>query len=170
MMEAMKSVPLRRRIFLLVAAGILPVAIMSALALVALFVQQRQQAERAGLEIARALATAVDAELRRSVAVLEVLSTSTVLDFGDVPGFSERALRTLGTQPFWRRIILARPDGTPVLNTGVEPGASLPPIVDDDSFRRVVRTKRPLVGSLTRGRRGEPMVPIRVPVLRNGDL
>ncbi|MGE5616155.1 MAG: cache domain-containing protein, partial [Bacillota bacterium] len=166
----MKSVPLRRRILLLVAAGIVPVAVMSAVALVALFVQQRQQAERAALEIARALATAVDAELRRSTAVLEVLSTDSTLDMGDIPGFSERALRTLGTQPYWGRVLLARPDATPLLNTGVEQGRAIPPVVEPQSFRQAVQTMKPVIGNIARGQRGEFMVPIRMPVVRNGEL
>jgi len=68
--------PLRRRLFLLAAAGIVPLLIMSGIGLYALAQQQRIQAERIGLELARALATAVDAELRSSMSVVQSLATS----------------------------------------------------------------------------------------------
>jgi hypothetical protein len=70
------GVPLRRRLFLLAAAGIVPLLIMSGIGLYALAQQQRIQAERIGLELARALATAVDAELRSSMSVVQALATS----------------------------------------------------------------------------------------------
>ena len=60
---ATRPVPLRRRLLLLAAVAILPLALMSGIGLFALVHQQRQQAERAGIEITRALSTAVDAEL-----------------------------------------------------------------------------------------------------------
>ena len=73
MKAAMRTVTLRRRLLLLAVAGILPLALMSGAGLLALAHQQREAAGRASLGITRALATAVDAELKRSVAVLETL-------------------------------------------------------------------------------------------------
>src|SRR3954463_5823289 len=81
---AMRTVSLRRRLLLLAAAGILPLAAMSGIALWALVQQQRVQAEGAALELARALGTAVDAELRRSISVLEALAVSLHLDRGEL--------------------------------------------------------------------------------------
>ena len=72
-----RSVPLRRRLLLLAVAGMLPIALMSGVALVAIFYQQRAQAERAGLEISRALSIAIDAELQRSFSALKVVSNAT---------------------------------------------------------------------------------------------
>lgn len=66
----MANVPLRRRLLLLAGAGILPLAVMSGFGLYLLSQQQRVQAERVGLEFARAVATAVDAELRSTISVL----------------------------------------------------------------------------------------------------
>ncbi len=161
--------PLRRRLFLLVAAGIAPVALVSGIALLAFFYQQREQAHRAGLEITRALATAVDAETRRTIAVLEAIATSQVLDTDDLAAFQGRAQRVLATQPHWRVIILALPDGTPVLNSRY-PAGPLPALAEMESFQRVVNERRPVVGDLARGYRGEWAVPIRVPVERGGKL
>lgn len=165
----MKSVPLRRRLLLLVAAAIAPIALVSGLALLAFFDQQRDQAHRAGLEITRALATAVDAELRRTISVLEVLATAPQLDTDDLASFLARSQRWLATQPQWRMILLFTPDGTPLMNTRVT-AAPLPGLVERESFERVVHERRPVVGDLARGFRGEWGVPIRVPVERAGQL
>src|SRR5262249_36227669 len=111
------TVPLRRRLFLLVVAGILPVATMSGLGLWALERQQSAQIERVGLELARALALAVDAELRSTISVLESLATATTLDHEDRRGFLERARRVQDTQPNWVAVVLADPSGTRIADT-----------------------------------------------------
>jgi signal transduction histidine kinase len=165
----MKSVPLRSRLFLLVAAGIAPVALVSGIALYGYFHEQRAEAHRTGIDITRALATAVDSEARRTISVLEVLATAPVLDTDDLAAFQARALRAIATQPHWRLVILAQPDGTPVINTRHSQGA-LPPIAEMDSFKRVVQTRKPVVGNLSKGFRGEWAIPVRVPVERSGNL
>ena len=113
-MSPLPDVPLRRRLFLLAAVAIVPLAAMSGLGLLAMVQQHREQAERAGLDVTRALATAVDAELRRSTAVLETLATSLALDAGDTAAFNERARRVMAGRPHWRtgkRVY--RPNGRP---------------------------------------------------------
>jgi hypothetical protein len=54
----MHTIPLRRRLLVLVAAGILPLAAMSGIALWALAQQQHVQAECAAIELARARSSA----------------------------------------------------------------------------------------------------------------
>ena len=66
----MRTVPLRRRLFILAAAAILPLALTTGVALLVLANQQYQQAARAGIELARALASSVDSELSSSIDVL----------------------------------------------------------------------------------------------------
>src|SRR5690606_25941639 len=99
--KPMRTVPLRRRLLLLALAGIVPLAATSGVGLYALK-EQRNEAMRAGEDVARALATAVDAALSESVSVLEALATSTVLLEGSNPeGFYERARRVMRSQPNW---------------------------------------------------------------------
>src|SRR5919197_6119175 len=57
----MRSVALRTRLLYLAAAAFVPLALMSGLSVFALLHQQRQQTERASIELTRALSTAVDA-------------------------------------------------------------------------------------------------------------
>ena len=167
----MHSASLRSRLLLLALVGILPLAAMSGIGLLALVRQQRTQAEQAALEITRALTTAVDAALTESVSVLETLATSMQLDVGNLTGFYRRARRVIDIQPEWVLIHLADPSGAVVLNTR-DPidRAAVPLSPEKETFGKVVATLRPALGNLTRGARGEWGVPVRVPVVRGGRL
>ena len=166
----MRTVPLRRRLVLLAAAGMVPLAAMSGIALLALTKQHRDQTERAVLELTRALATAVDAELQRSVSVLEGLSIAPSLDNGDLKRFQSAAQRVAETMPTWFTIILFDRAGRQLVNTRFPFGADLPPIVERESFDRLLKTRSPVIGHLAPGPGGMIAVPVRVPVVRNGEL
>ena len=161
---------LRQRLFVLAVIGIVPVAAISGLGLYALLHQQRSQVERVGLEFARALATAVDAELRRTTAVLQSLATAVVLDRDDLTGFRLRAARVLEVQPNWAAVMLADRAGRRIVDTRFPAGAGLPPLVDTESFDAVVRTRGPIVGNLARSPHGEHVFAVRAPVIRDGEL
>jgi signal transduction histidine kinase len=166
----MKSVPLRRRLFLLVAAALLPLTIVSALALLYLYRQSREQAERSVLEVARAMSIAVDAELGRTSAVLEVLSSSLSLDEDNLANFYERARRAHDGQRFWLALILFDGSGRQLINTAFAYGAPLPEAVESESLHETVAARRPLVGYLAKGPRGAWGVPVRVPILRGNQV
>jgi hypothetical protein len=162
---------LRRRLLLLAAAGILPVAAASAVAIHALVEQQQSQAEQAAVEVARALATAVDAELRRSISVLEALATSLRLDRGELKDFYEEAQRVVASRPLWLAINLADPTGKVLFNTYVPFGGVPPAITERESFERAVESLKPAVGNLSKGSMtGEIGFTVRTPVMRNGKL
>jgi signal transduction histidine kinase/CheY-like chemotaxis protein len=165
-----RTVGLRKRLFLLAAAGILPLAFMSGIGLYALAQQQREQTERSSLELARALAIAVDAELRGTSQVLEALATSAPLDTGDTAAFYRIAHPVVATRPQWRSIILSRPDGQVLVHTGYPLGRADLAIAEPEPLDQILQTKAPLVGAMRRGPRGEFGVPVRVPVMRDGNL
>ena len=166
----MRTVSLRRRLVLLAAVGILPLAAMSGIALRALVQQQHVQAERAALELARALGTAVDAELHRSISVLEALAASPLLDSGDLQAFYLLARRVVATRPYWEAVNLADPNAKVLVNTAFPSGSALPAIVDKESFEKTVRTRLPAVSSLAKGPAGRSNFAVRVPVMRDGEF
>jgi HAMP domain-containing protein len=166
----MPGVGLRRRLVVLVAAGILPLAAMSGLGLYALVQQQRGQTERASLELARALATAVDGELQSSIAVLAAMASSSSLDRADTEAFARTAQRIVANRPQWRALILHDASGKVVAHTGYPQGRADLAIAEPDSFDQVVQRRSPLIGAMRRGQRGEHGVPVRMPVLRDGTL
>ena len=166
----MRTVPLQQRLFLLAAAAIVPLAAMSGVALLAVARQHQIQIERSALEVTRALATAVDGELRRSIAVLEALAISPSLDSGDLKRFYGATQRVLESRPTWYTVILVHPSGRQLINARRPFGAELPPLVEKESFERLLETRRPVIGYLAAGPEGVRVVPIRVPVIRNGEL
>jgi signal transduction histidine kinase/ActR/RegA family two-component response regulator len=143
---------------------------MAGLGLLALAQEQRRQAERAALEVTRALATAVDVELGRSIAVLRGISVGPSLDTGDLVRYREVMRRTVETRPDWLTITLADPSGQQLANTRRPFGEPLPMVVDLPSLAAAVRTRQPVVGALTTGPGGEIAIPARVPVLRDGEV
>jgi len=166
------ALTLRRRLLLLAAAAILPLAVMSALALNALFDEQRAQAQRASLDLARALATAVDTELRLTVSALQSLAAIEVSNPGpeDLATLYRVAQEVQRTRPEWRTIILAAPDGQGLFSTGRPLGSPLPPPVEAESFREAVSTGLPTIGTLARGALGGEAFAVRVPVRDGGKL
>ncbi len=170
MADDSRSVPLRRRLFLLAAAGILPLVAMAGVALYAVFEQQRVQAERATLEITRAMAATTEAELNRTISVLEALATSVRLDGGELDAFAVRMQRVAALQPSWRGITLSAPDGRQLINTQYPQGDTLRRVAETESFAQITRTLKPTVGVLFKRASGGWSLPIRVPVLRDGKL
>jgi len=170
MKKARRRVSLRSRLLYLAAAAFLPLALISGISLLALVHQQREQAERASIELSRALSTAVDAELSRSFAALEALATSTVLDTHNLKSFHERAMRVAATRSQWRAVILHDSRGRMVMNTAYPLGAALPHTAESESIAYVLRESKPAVGALARGVRNRYSFALRVPVVRDDEV
>ena len=165
----MRRVPLRRQLFLIAVAGILPLAILAGAGLQLVFEQQREAEQRRAMEITRALATAVDTELKRSQSALQILASAIVLDVGDLEGFHTVARRALEYQPTWRSVVLSDPSARPLVDTAFPLGARLPPMFSTTSFDEVVRTGKPRVGYVVRAGEGHVLY-LRSPVSRDGGL
>ena len=172
--DSARRVPLQRRLFLLALGAILPLAVASGIGLQALVTQQRLQAERASIDLARALSIAVGGELRLSISALETLATATGLGKDqDAAGFDTLAQEVLKTRPEWRQIMLARPDGAVVsLGKPLPAGQSMASLrtAEPQSFQWLVQHRQPVVGHLSKGYGGSWGVPVRVPVIRDGQL
>ena len=166
------ALTLRRRLLLLAAAAILPLAVTSAAALHALYTEQREQAQRAGLDLARALATAVDTELRLTVSALQSLAAIEVSNPGpeDLSTLYRVAVEVQRARPEWQTVLLATPDGRNLFSTGRPLGSPLPPPVDPQSFRDAVASRQPTIGTLARGAQGGEAFAVRVPVSEGGQL
>jgi signal transduction histidine kinase/DNA-binding response OmpR family regulator len=161
---------LSRRLFTLAAVGIVPLAVMAGVGLITLVQREREQTERAGLDLTRALSTAVEAELRRTTSLLEAMATSPALDDGKIDVFEQAVQRVMSTKPPWRAVILLDPSGRIVSNSEIPGAAGRQVMAERASFERVLQTHSPMVGSLARGPKGELGVAVRVPVLRDNTL
>jgi signal transduction histidine kinase/ActR/RegA family two-component response regulator len=162
------GIPLSRRLVVLTAAAILPLAVLAGLGLYRLARRQYVQAEQVGLELARSVANAVDAELRRAVSILETLATTPAIDQSDIDGFRQAAERVVAGRPDWVAITLSTPDGTRLVDTRFATGTPVPQIADTESFERAVRSGAPVIGNLARHSERDWYFAVRSPVVRSG--
>lgn len=155
---------------MLAASGLLPVALGVVIANAYLIQDHRRAAEKSALELSRALATAVDAELKSAIAVLETLSSSDHLRESRLPEFHALA-SAIAQQRRWRAIVLSDATGAPLLNTTTPPGDPVPPPLDEASLKQASLSRSPVISNVKPGRRfpGDAFA-VRVPVFRDGRL
>jgi signal transduction histidine kinase/ActR/RegA family two-component response regulator len=168
-----RALSLRQRLLLLTVGALLPLAIAAGLALQALLDQQRQQTEQSSLDLTRALATAVDTELRLTVSALQALAATEPLADdhpADIEAFYRLARRVLTERVEWRAILLAEPSGQVLFSTAYPLGAGQPTLAETESFTETVRRRSPQIGNFARGVRGQAGIPVRIPILRDGEV
>ena len=167
-----RAVSLRQRLLLLAAGALLPLALAAGLALQALLDQQRQQTEQSSLDLTRALATAVDTELRLTISALQALAATEPIASDhpvDIETFYRLARRVLTERTEWRAILLADRTGRVLFSTNYPLGGEQPTLAEAESFAETVKARAPQVGSFARGARGQAGIPVRIPILRDGE-
>jgi signal transduction histidine kinase/CheY-like chemotaxis protein len=162
--------PLRMRLLLLAASGLLPLLMLLAWGLDHLVDERRADAERTVLHLSRALATTVDAELRAVIALLNHLSTADALEDADLREFQYSAGRT-AQQMGWLYVSLIDSEGRVLLRTNEPYGTVDPALVEPDSLARVRETLVPVVsGVIPATKVGTDVFAVRIPVMRGGKL
>ena len=166
-----RALALRWHLILLVLGAMLPLVVFAAVVVYRLADSEREAADRRLLRSAQQVSDALDREIQATVRALTALAESERLDAPDLQPFYVEAKRVVPTQPAWLMVILLRPDGQQVVNTSMEWGTSLPTVLDVDSLRRAVETKRPAVGGIMQGKlRPGFTFSVRVPVIRGGEV
>ena len=161
--------PLRRDLMQLTLLGLIPLAVMAALAIFNAARAHRAELSRSTLDLSRAVASAVQAELDAAVITLVGLTQSPDLQSGNIRSFYGTAVNTVGLQQSWIGLTLSDGTGRTLFRT-TRPFGDVPrqEAVEPESLVRVLRTGRPVVGALTRGEGGRVAVPVRVPLVREG--
>ena len=168
-MRGMAPAPsLRRRIVLIAVASILPLAVLSAVVLTMVYQQRREAEQLRTLETTRALASAVESELQRTISGLQSLAVAIEQDDVDLASFHDLARRALARQPLWKRLVLRDLEGRGVADSEF-PGVreNLPESPERESIEAAIRAGKPVVGNIVQGRMGWS-VAVRVPILANG--
>lgn len=170
MRPAAPGSPLRLRLFLLAASGLLPLALV-AIAVLSYFTAERgRDAQQAALSMSRALSIAVEAELRATTSVLQSIALSGELQQQRLAEFHAIA-RAIARQMGWRSVVLADAQGKVVLSSARELGAVDGAPVDPASMARAVASREMVVGAVSEGRNGlGPAFAVRIPVLQEGRL
>ncbi len=149
---------------------LLPVALVGGWAIKNTVEQRRHEVEQSALEISRALATAVNADLEATISSLRTLSYSSTLAKGDVESFYSVARDALPSQRHWRSIILSDASGAMLFTTALPYGSTTAKIVDPSSLPDTIYSRTPVVGSVSKGPRGNMAYPVRIPVAVSGRL
>jgi PAS domain S-box-containing protein len=166
-----QALALRWHLVLLVVGALLPLVVFAAVVVYRLADSERAAADRRLMRSAQQVSEALDREIQGTVRTLSALAESRTLDGPDLQPFYVEARRVLPTQPAWLTLILLRPDGQQVVNTNMEWGTPLPIVLEAESLRRVVESKRPAVGGITQGQlRPGFTFSVRVPVMREGEV
>jgi two-component system, sensor histidine kinase len=159
---------IRSHLALLATGAMLPVLAFAVLVSAMLVSRDSATVQRAALDRARAMMTAVDAQMRGSVATVAALAASSALATDDLPSFHAEARRVLAGQSSWANISLARASGEKIVDASTPVGDPPPPVADPTSVERVRRTLTPVIGDIDAIASGNPGIRVRVPVLRDG--
>ncbi|MES2889119.1 MAG: ATP-binding protein [Pseudomonadota bacterium] len=162
--------PLRRSLLSLAALGLLPVTLLGAWGVWTTFQAQQQDQQRSILELSRALATAVESELNGTVSALSVASKSPALAKGDLRAFHELMRSEVVLRPEWLSVTLADAQGRLLFRSSVPYGSADIRLSEPLSMAQALRARRPVVGSLAVGHRGEAAFPVRWPVVVDDQL
>jgi signal transduction histidine kinase/ActR/RegA family two-component response regulator len=166
------ALTIRAHLLLLALAAMVPILAFAVAVSFVLVQQNRDEMRNATMDRARAMLTAVDAELRGSIKTLEGLATTKALETGDLEAFHAVAVRVVASQPTWATITLASSDLKLVMSAAQPVGQIMPGLIDSASAAPVLRTRLPVIGDvinrpeLLRG----AAIPIRVPVMQGGSL
>jgi signal transduction histidine kinase/ActR/RegA family two-component response regulator len=158
------SLSLRHLLILLTAVGLLPLALLGAWGVHAAGASQRRDQERALLDLARALSSAVDAELDGAVATLSSMARTPAMAAGDIRAFYDIARAQAAAQPAWLGVILTDGGGQVLFRTTAPFGAATGTAADPASLEQVLALRRPVVGRAARGKGGRRAFPVRIPV------
>ncbi|WP_296949513.1 sensor histidine kinase [uncultured Massilia sp.] len=167
--DLMRRAPtIRRWLAMLLAAVIVPAAAAVSVLFVHSYQRERAAAERAALDVARALMQAIDLELASAQGALQALATSPNLDRGDLRAFYGQAVDVLHFRP-GNILVLTDRHLDQLVNTHVPYGAPLPHHGNAALLDKVLRNARPTVSDLYTGPTVRRLLTsVDVPVLRDG--
>jgi PAS domain-containing protein len=141
-----------RHLLLLVLGALVPLLLVAAVLAFVLVRQDRQSTEHALEENVRLLAHALDAELQRSLAALQVLGRSEALRRGDLQAFYTEAQDVRAALGLWDNVLLLSSTAEHLLNLMRPYGTPLPPVPQPQGTLRAVQTRQPYISDTLKGR------------------
>ena len=161
---------IQSHLFVLVLGAIAPLVAVLAAGGVMLWQSERAALVHEAIGRTRAAMSAIDTELRGSIAALNALASSKNLEAGDIRAFHDEARRVLASQPQWRNIGLATLAREQLMDANL-PYGSHAAFGTDEAFDEVIRARAPAVSSLSKGIAVTALsVRIRVPVVVRGEM
>lgn len=159
----------RGRLALLVAAVLLPAALLVGWLIRQSYRNERHALERHLLGAAQATSLLVDAHVAERRALLQGLSTSGRLQRDEVAAFRTQAELVVQGSSEW--IVLIDREGQQLMNTLLPPNASLPRIAFREEFRDAAKKGLSYVSNVTTGpASGGKVLFVAVPIFRDAEL
>jgi signal transduction histidine kinase len=161
----------RFHLLTVVSLAVLPATAFAGLILALLWAEHREQVQDTLHNVTRALATAVEFQVDGSVQALLVLASSDRLEDGRIDDFRETAIRRVAVlSKRWGSLLLVEPDGRVVFDLA-SPSATAGEVSSRPLIETVRRSESAAVSPLLGiDRRGEPVIEIAVPVMREQRL
>jgi signal transduction histidine kinase len=160
---------INRHLIIVVLSALLPLLVVSALLAILLVEKERGGTEHTLQESAQRLSQAVDAELQRSFAALEVLARSEPLRRGDLRVFYAEAGEVRTALGLWDNVLLLSPSAEHLLNLRRPYGEKLPPVPQPQGTLQAASTGFPYVSDALKGRvETEWLMYIAFPVVHDG--
>lgn len=160
---------IRLRLILLVLIVALPTIGATLLVIERFADAQTKAQEQTLISATRALAAAIDAELKKYVTLGHALGTSNYLQTGDFVQFAIQA-KNATSQLSGSWVVVANNDGQQLVNTLRPYGVSLPSVVPLDLHYRALQTRMYQVGDILIGPVAKrPAVGIFVPIFKNDE-
>ncbi len=142
-----KFAALERRVFLVAVAGLLPVAVLSCALFISSANEQRDKLLSASEDTMAALLSAVDSELKSTIASLDALAASPRLARGDFEALREESVELLARRSNWLNVVIADPDKQYV-NARIPGDQPLPAVSSRDLIEETLRSGKPMVGEI----------------------
>ena len=157
-----------RSLVLLALAAALPIILFALVGAVFSLEQQRSALEHDLQNQVQRLSQQVDRELQAQLSLVRAMAQLPLFDGPlDPTAFTETARRLQSEQPLWQILTLVDRDGMRIADSvGSEPR----PVVERASFDRVFATGEALIGTVATGPGGVAAVPVRAPVVRDGEI
>ena len=165
----LRRTPLRRWLALLILGTAGPLLVFGVIVLGWLVGGYRADQDRRHTDTTRALAAAVDAEIRAWKTALQMLAESNDLQHDRLAAFDDEARAVAARHEGW--IVLTDASGQQRLNTRRAFGDPLPRTGTPDLIQTVFRTRQPIVTDLVLGAVTQRyIVAVVVPVIRDGQV
>jgi two-component sensor histidine kinase len=166
---AKQYIPLR--LGLLVTGMVLPLTVFAVVLVYYNYEGNRQTAYDRILQIARGVASNIDAEFRAAIASLEVLSLSEALERDDLAAFRKQAEHFVKAHLPQSNVIVSDGSGQQLLNTAVPAGTLLPRYIRMEALQRVFEKGDPQTSDLLFGPvLHRNITVVDVPVWRDGKV
>lgn len=165
-----KKKSLTRILQTLVGMGLLPLSLFGAGSVWFAVQTQRDELKRTTVEISRALASGIEAQLDAEAGAVAAIGRSPLLEARDYAAFHAFARSEAQAHPGWTGMVLTDGEGHVVFKTSQPFGASDTGVADPESLSRAVASGKVTVGALTKGPGGRLAFAVRVPVLAEGKV